>query len=155
MKLIFTIIFTISVVFTLKSQSIIISSCTASGDGGTAVIKIGNLLSSDSFSGEYKVTPNNLFSLVVQNITSTISLNFDVSYKIFPIPSSKSITVVSDKSNETIYFQMFNLNGSLISSGKIVNNSKIGMHDLSAGVYLLKLSTNSFNNPQTFQIIKK
>lgn len=87
-----------------------------------------------------------------EGAATTLDVNqFELSkndVKIFPNPASHFIKISGLSKTEN--YSIYNILGSKISSGKISNNEKIDIQNLSNGLYLLK-----FNNGNTIKLIKE
>lgn len=69
------------------------------------------------------------------NALSSIDKKANRTFSIYPNPASNRIYIESDENAE---LQLFNLNGQLIESKKIIKNSFLSIADLPNGVYIVK-----------------
>ena len=67
---------------------------------------------------------------------------------VYPNPATSEITVTTN-TNEEVLVEMFNLVGQKVYSEKVVNNTKINVANMNAGVYMLKV-----NNHTTKVVVK-
>ena len=81
----------------------------------------------------------------------TLSINafeLDKQVALHPNPSNEFIQIYNLKSKEP--YCIYNVLGAEIKNGLVSNNERIGIRDLSNGIYILK-----FNNGETIKFIKK
>ncbi|NOU46174.1 MAG: T9SS type A sorting domain-containing protein [Bacteroidales bacterium] len=73
--------------------------------------------------------------------TNVTELNNDIfSFSVSPNPASSMVSISSSlESDENIYIEIYSIQGVLLFSEKIKNNSKIDVSTLKSGTYILKL----------------
>lgn len=84
-------------------------------------------------------------------LTSTHSSQYIQSLNIYPNPSCSFFNIQGLNGDHTSY-SVFNLQGKMVESGRIVNN-KIDIPNLNEGVYILKIEGEFFSS--SIKIIKK
>jgi hypothetical protein len=107
--------------------------------GDPTVVK----LSDSSYIMIYVGAPN----FTALNITDSN----EAEYKIYPNPTADMIYIQSIAQKELIAYRIYNSSGQLVQSGKVQNNSSIGLSGLKTGLFLLQLGAES----KTYKIIKQ
>lgn len=154
---------TMSVVFLLLSvngiqsqETITASGGNATGSGGTVSYTVGQVAYTTNLSTSGTVTqgvqqPYEIF--VVTGIEEAKGINLEIS--VYPNPTATFLRLkVENCKLEILSYQLYDVNGSLLQNGKIVNKEtiiKIG--DLAPAEYYLRISDNQ-NEVRTFKIIK-
>jgi|TARA_R110002124_G_C8962918_1_gene514223 hypothetical protein len=98
---------------------------------------------------------NGMFETTVQKTLSTNSYNEkDLGITLFPNPTVDKISIKSSflQGNSLVFFEIYDLKGSLIKRGKLLNQ-QINVNDLKTGVYFLNVKSE--NKKQTLKFIKK
>ena len=96
-----------------------------------------------------------MFETTVQKTLSTNSYNEkDLGITLFPNPTVDKISIKSSflQGNSLVFFEIYDLKGSLIKRGKLLNQ-QINVNDLKTGVYFLNVKSE--NKKQTLKFIKK
>jgi para-nitrobenzyl esterase len=72
----------------------------------------------------------------------------DLDLKVFPVPSKSSITIQFENNQNTNFaFELFNLNGKLLSSQSTISNTlQIERNNLMNGFYILKIKSEKFES---------
>lgn len=93
---------------------------------------------------------SNIVEVIVTDIQIAGSENFVL---VFPNPFDERINIDLPRESENVDYQLFNSFGRIIKQGIINKSLIIKTSDLSAGIYLIRLSGNSIN--QMVRIVKK
>ena len=75
-----------------------------------------------------------------------------IDFKVYPNPSSSSFTIKTNGNDKAIEIKVFDLDGKLIESRTETENEFTIGSDYSAGVYILNLQNDNFN--ETIRMIK-
>jgi hypothetical protein len=88
-------------------------------------------------------------------ISSDNTLNIDLLFSVYPNPTTDFLILKFEhQDNVNANYQLYNINGSLIKTGKIsIGETKIEVVDLSNSIYILKVMLNG-KSVKTFKIIK-
>lgn len=72
----------------------------------------------------------------------------DLDLKVFPVPSNSSITIqFKNNQNINFAFELFDLNGKLLSSQSTISNTmQIERNNLMNGLYILKIKSEKFES---------
>lgn len=72
----------------------------------------------------------------------------DLDLKVFPVPSKSSITIQFENNQNTNFaFELFDLNGKLLSSQSTISNTmQIERNNLMNGLYILKIKSEKFES---------
>ena len=93
------------------------------------------------------VNENGIPSSINENLCSTHSIN------VFPNPFMNDLNIVSISNINITFIEIVDIRGNIIKSQKFNNHQKtIDLHDLSWGIYLLRIYTN--NNIIIKKIVK-
>lgn len=110
----------------------------------------------DSFSSNAKIYFD--YNPFIQTNTVTTTINAlstndfeNTNFVIHPNPASNFVTIRSELSVDATY-EISDINGKLLSKGKVENNSEIDISQLQPGFYLINI--NSIDQKNTFKIIK-
>lgn len=95
---------------------------------------------------------NNLFDFLIDNVTlydvtnpqSSISqTSAENNISIFPNPSTGLVNIKSVNSNKEINYDLFDVSGTLVKSGKIISNQSLDLRSFNKGIYIIKLGNRS------------
>lgn len=112
-----------------------------------------------SESGDYKVIVNysnscddtsNVVNITVENLSTFENLNDTAT--IYPNPANNFI-IVKTSQKENMTFQIFDLSGKLVKTGKSKSNEKIDVQNLQKGYYILQVETQD-GQKQTVKLMK-
>lgn len=111
----------------------------------------------DSFSSDAKIYFDYNPFIQTNSVTTTINAlsttDFEKNnFTVYPNPASNFITISSELSVDA-NFEISDINGKLLSKGRVENNGEIDISQLQWGFYLI--SINSEFKKQTFKIIKQ
>ncbi len=126
----------------------------ASGSGGNVAYSIGQTVytytsGSNGNTNQGVQQPYEIYTVGINKEPSNISL------KTFPNPTTDFLTLqFDDYSNEQFEFRLFDLQGSLVQNGQIIDTqTRIDLSALSKGTYLISIIKES-KEIKTFKIIK-
>lgn len=126
---------------------------TAAGTGGTVTYSVGQAVYTTATGSGGVITqglqqPYDLFiNVETSNIEASVSL--------YPNPTKEFVILnVANVNVEDLSYQLFDMQGKLISSNKLANNeTRIQMTELASATYFVKV-LNVNNESKTFKIIK-
>lgn len=142
--------------FTLHAQQAIVASGgNATGTGGSASYSIGQVVYTTHTGSNGSISQGvqhayEIFTLGIKDTTMNISLIA------FPNPTIENLTLqVNDYNNEQLIYRLFDIQGKLLSNGKIVaQQTQIVMGRLPAATYLVHVVNQTNKKIQSFKIIK-
>ena len=126
----------------------------AAGDGGFVSFSVGQTAFSANVGSNGSVTqgvqqPYEISVLSVSEQAENISLSA------YPNPSTDYLYLTSSEEISDLSYQLFDMNGRLLKSKKIVGNqSNIDMQGLVSATYFVKINQGN-KTVKTFKIIKK
>jgi len=127
----------------------------ASGGGGTIAYSVGQIVytTNTGTTGSVAQGVQQPYEISIVLGIDNHSINLELSA--YPNPTTNFLTLTVGKAElSTLNFQLYNINGKLIESRKIISSSEtIGMENLPSATYFLKV-TNNNNEVKTFKIIK-
>lgn len=138
-------------------EAILASGGDATGSGGSSSYSVGQIVYTTYTS------PNGSMAQGVQQpfeISEVLGvddhLEINLNLVAYPNPTTDFVNLaVSDMNYKDLSYQLFDLNGRLLSNNKLLNsNTKIIMKQLSSAVYYLKIIKNQ-KPIKIFKIIKK
>jgi hypothetical protein len=136
-------------------ETVIAAGGDASGSGGTVAYSVGQIVYTTNTG-----TTGSVAQGVQQTYEISIVLGIDNHYiklelTAYPNPTTNFLTLnVGNAELSTLSFQLYDINGRLIDSRKIISSTEtIGMGNLSSAIYFLKVANNN-KEVKTFKIIK-
>lgn len=127
----------------------------ASGSGGSASYTIGQIVytSNTGTSGTMLQGVQQPYEIYVTSGIENTLVNLSIST--YPNPTRDNLMLSIDNlENNNFVFQLFDSNGKLVRSGKIIENKTIiNMEELAAASYFVRVTNNS-SEVKTFKIIK-
>lgn len=144
-------------IMSLQSQeNITISGGDATGIGGTAAYSVGQIVyttitGTDGSVAQGVQQPYEIS--IVNGIEQDAGINLEL--KVYPNPTNDFLNlIVEDYNNETLSYQLYDINGQIIKRGKILGiETTIMMEFQVPGNYLLIVFDDQ-NEVKTFKIIK-
>ena len=137
-------------------QATIATGGDASGSGGTIAYSVGQIVYATNTG-----TTGSLAQGVQQAYEISIVLGIDnhsinLELTAYPNPTTNFLTLnVGNAELSTLNFQLYDINGRLIESRKIISSSEtIAMEKLPTANYILKVTNNNNKEVKTFKIIK-
>jgi hypothetical protein len=128
----------------------------AAGSGGSAAYSIGQLVYTTNTGGTGEVAQGvqHAYEIYTFGISHT---DPNISLAVFPNPTSDNLTLqVSDYNNEKWSYQLFDLQGQLLSNGQIVSEqTQISLNSFASSSYYVHVVNQENKKVQSFKIIKK
>lgn len=91
---------------------------------------------------------------LIEISASDNELDFDSQLILYPNPTSTSAVYFFNDTSEEVYYQIFNIAGQLLSTGKIgTNETQIKLDYFSTGIYFVKFKDISNRNTSTKKLI--
>lgn len=142
--------------FTMNAQETTVTSGgQATGSGGSSSYTVGQLVytTNSGSSGTISQGVQQSFELFTLSNPEVTSVNLTA--VTFPNPTSDYITLnITDSALNDLHYNLIDVSGKVISNGLIKDtDTKIGMQNLSMGVYILIVIQNN-QALKTFKIIK-
>lgn len=141
--------------FGLRAQvSVNAAGGNAAGDGGSVSFSVGQTVFSANAGANGSVTqgvqqPYEISVLSVSENAENINLS------VYPNPSTDYLYLTSSDENSDLSYQLFDMSGRLLKSGKVVaNQTSIDMQDLVSATYFVKVNQGN-KTVKTFKIIKR
>jgi len=140
-----------------KLADITITSTGSTDTWKTFAVDIPTTLGQHDLFFRFKGTKKAFYLNTVRLLsTVTVGLPADMhenkAFNVYPIPTSDVFHIELGSSAQQASYELFNLNGQLLESGKVVGTRVIGSQ-LRAGAYLLQLKTEF--QDQTYKLLKK
>lgn len=136
-------------------KSINVSGGDATGTGGSVAYSVGQVVYNTNSSTSGKVSQGvqqayEIFTLAVEEVKPNISLG------IYPNPTVNKLSLqINDYNNEKLTYQLFDLQGRLLSKGQVTSqHTEINTADLPTAVYFLNISNLDRKKIKSFKIIK-
>jgi hypothetical protein len=127
----------------------------ATGSGGTVAYSIGQVVYTTNTGSSGSVAQGvqhayEIFSVGIKETTLNISLTA------FPNPTTENLTLqISDYNNEKLAFQLYDLQGKLLTSGLVTaQQTQINTASLPAATYFINVVNQENKKVQSFKIIK-
>lgn len=136
-------------------QATVASGGDASGSGGTVAYSVGQI-DCINISGTNGIVAQGVQQpYEISLILGTNNHSIDLALVAYPNPTSNFLTLnIGNLDFSELSFQLFDINGKLIESRKIISNAeKILMENLQNATYVFKI-INSNKELKTFKIIK-
>lgn len=139
-------------------QSVNVTGGAADGSGGSLAYSVGQVVYQTYSSGSSSISQGVQQPYEVSTLSTTVPVTeFNMKLKAFPNPTTHTITLeVGDTYDQNLSYQLFDLLGRLLKSGKITQkHTQVNMSDFGPSTYLIRLQTEEQKTLQTFKIIKK
>jgi hypothetical protein len=127
----------------------------ATGSGGTVAYSIGQIVYTTNTGSSGSVAQGvqhayEIFSVGIKETTLNISLTA------FPNPTTENLTLqISDYNNEKLAFQLYDLQGKLLTSGLVTaQQTQINTASLPSATYFINVVNQENKKVQSFKIIK-
>ena len=136
-------------------ESINASGGDASGSGGTVAYSVGQVVytTNSSSSGTVSQGVQHAYEIFTVGIKET---ELSISLSVFPNPTADNLTLqISDYNNEKLSYQLFDMQGKLLSNGQIAaQQTQIDMNSFPPATYFVNVVTQEKNKVKSFRIIK-
>lgn len=137
-------------------ESPVSASGTIIGSNGNISYTVGQLVYTTSIGSNGSVAQGIQQPYEIRPILGTDNFNINLQMKVYPNPTVNFLSLeINNYDIETMSYQLFDLNGRLITNNKIlVDITSINLQQYPAAIYLLKVLHNDIEI-KTFKIIKK
>lgn len=137
-------------------ESVNVSGGNASGSEGTVAYTIGQVFYTSTMDGLGGVTQGVQHTYEICNVVITQESTLNIPLAAFPNPTTENLTLqISDYINKKLSYHLFDLQGKLLSNGKIVEPlTKINMNGLPTATYFIYLVNQDNKKIESFKIIK-
>lgn len=150
-------IFIFLAVFQINAQEALVSSgANATGSNGNVSYTVGQAIYTTNFSATGSMSQGVQQAYEVQTVMGIDNFDINLQFVVYPNPTADWLAIdIKNYNYETLHYQLFDLNGRLVLSDKIVSdNTILKMQELSTSMYLLKVLRNN-KEVKTFKIFKK
>lgn len=147
------LLFSFGITTVCAQQSNVASGANISGSGGSISYSLGQVVyaTNTGSTGSVAQGVQQAFEIFSVGINEN---EFQISLNAFPNPTTTSLVLITETLNSEMNYQLTNAQGQLLESKKMeVNEVNIAMHNFSAGLYFLKVTSNN-KEVKTFKIIK-
>ena len=156
MKISYVILILSFTVLTAKAQESTNSSGgDASGSGGTVAYSIGQVVytTNTGSNGSVAQGVQHAYEIFTVGIKET---ELNISLTAFPNPTAENLTLqISEYKNEKLSYQLFEIEGKLLSNAKIISQqTQINMDSLPPATYFINVVNQENKTVQSFKIIK-
>lgn len=137
----------------LAQQGTVTAGGVATGAGGSVTYTIGetNFISATGSGGNINQGMQQPYEIFV----GIQSANFNANVSLFPNPTNEYVVLSVEGNNaENLNFQLYDIDGKLLSSGKMISKeTSISMKEYASATYFIKVINNN-NESKNFKIIK-
>ena len=128
----------------------------ATGSGGSVSYSVGQVVytTNSGSSGTVAQGVQHAYEISVVGVNNTQS---NISLNAFPNPATDVLTLqISNYNNEKLMYQLYDLNGKLISSEQIIASlTQINTATLAISTYFIDILNQENKKVQSFKILKK
>lgn len=143
--------------FQINAQQAVVSSgANATGSNGNVSYTVGQVIYTTNFSATGSISQGVQQAYEIQTVMGLDNFDINLEFVVYPNPTADWLAIdIKNYNYETLRYQLFDINGRLVLSDKIVSDSTIlKMQELSTSMYLLKVLSNN-KEVKTFKIFKK
>lgn len=144
-------------VFQLSAQEALVASgANVIGSNGNVSYSVGQVIYTTNFSASGSISQGVQQPYEIQTIMGLDNFNVNLQFVVYPNPTSDWLAIkTSNLKYDTLRYELFDLNGRLILSDKIISeNTILKLQELSTSMYLLKV-LESNKEIKLFKIFKK
>lgn len=127
----------------------------ASGSGGTVAYSVGQLIHTTNMdaSGTISQGIQQAYEIFTLGIKET---ELNISLLVFPNPTADNLTLqISDYNNEQLLYQLFDMQGKLISNGQVTaKQTQINTSCLPTATYFINVVNQESQKLKSFKVIK-
>lgn len=152
-----TLLFVLFAAFTIQAQdAIVVSGGEASGPGGSSSYSVGQALYTTNTSNTGSLVQGVQQAVEIFTLSNTNFTALTLSAVVYPNPANDKIVLsLRDSSIKELSYVLYDLNGKVLYSGLVQQSeTRIALHSLQRGIYILKVNKNN-NELKTFKVIKK
>lgn len=128
----------------------------ATGSGGTVAYSVGQVVYTTNTGSTGSVAQGVQQTYVILNLgINETAMNMTLTA--FPNPTAENLTLqISDYNNEKLAYQLFDMQGKLVSNGQIVaQQTFINMNSLPTATYFVYVVNQENQKVQSFKIVKQ
>lgn len=127
----------------------------ATGTGGTVSYSIGQIADKTQTGANGTITQGVQQPFEIVTLSGSEFTNIRLEAIVYPNPTITNITLkIPDSNLENLNYQLFDIQGRLVSDGKISNKeTTFNMEQYAAATYILRINSNT-KELKTFKIIK-
>lgn len=143
--------------FQINAQQAVVSSgANASGSNGNLSYTVGQVIYTTNFSATGSISQGVQQAYEIQTVLGLDNFDINLEFVVYPNPTADWLAIdIKNYNYESLRYQLFDINGRLVLSDKIVSdNTILRMQELSTSMYLLKVLSNN-KEVKTFKIFKK
>jgi len=127
----------------------------ATGSGGTVAYSVGQVVytANNGSSGSVTQGVQHAYEIFpVDNMETAMNISLNA----YPNPTTENLILqISDFKNETLWYQLIDLQGKLISNGQVTaKQTEINTSSLPTAAYFISVKNQDNKKVQTFKIIK-
>lgn len=139
----------------MAQQAAVASGGNATGTGGSVSYSIGQVADKTQTGTTGTITQGVQQPFEIVTLSGSEFGNIRLEAIVFPNPTVSDVTLkISDFDMESLNYQLFDINGRLLSEGKISDATTVfTMEQYTSSVYILKINSNT-KELKTFKIIK-
>jgi hypothetical protein len=142
--------------FSQAQESANASGGNATGNGGTVAYSVGQVVYTTNTGSTGSVAQGVQQTYVILNLgINETAMNMTLTA--FPNPTAENLTLqISDYNNEKLAYQLFDMQGKLVSNGQIVaQQTFINMNSLPTATYFVYVVNQENQKVQSFKIVKQ
>ena len=125
----------------------------ATGTGGTASYSVGQIVYTTATGSNGSVAQGVQQPYEIQVVTGVNETSINLEMSVYPNPTTNYLTLITE-SSKNLSFQLIDLQGKVIESKNVVNNStNISLEGQPAATYFLNVTKNN-QIVKTFKVIK-
>jgi hypothetical protein len=146
----------LSASFAQAQESANASGGDATGSGGTVAYSVGQVVYTTNTGSTGSVAQGVQQTYVILNLgINETAMNMTLTA--FPNPTAENLTLqISDYNNEKLAYQLFDMQGKLVSNGQIVaQQTFIYMNSLPTATYFVYVVNQENQKVQSFKIVKQ
>jgi hypothetical protein len=146
----------LSASFAQAQESANASGGDATGSGGTVAYSVGQVVYTTNTGSTGSVAQGVQQTYVILNLgINETAMNMTLTA--FPNPTAENLTLqISDYNNEKLAYQLFDMQGKLVSNGQIVaQQTFINMNSLPTATYFVYVVNQENQKVQSFKIVKQ
>ena len=146
----------LSASFAQAQESANASGGDATGSGGTVAYSVGQVVYTTNTGSTGSLAQGVQQAYVILNLgINETAMNMTLTA--FPNPTAENLTLqISDYNNEKLAYQLFDMQGKLVSNGQIVaQQTFINMNSLPTATYFVYVVNQENQKVQSFKIVKQ
>lgn len=155
-KNLLSLIFVLFITKFYSQEAIVASGGNSAGVNGNVSYSVGQVIYTTHFGSNGSIVQGVQQPFEIQTLLGLDNININLQLSVYPNPTANLLSLdVKNYNFENLQYQLFDINGRIILSGKIVQEStQLQLDVFPAAIYLLKVTDNN-KEIKTFKIIKK